>query len=55
MAEKAISLKFNQNSKWSDVKKLIKDDSRYEVLKSSTLREKLFEEFVMQQILITPG
>jgi transcription elongation regulator 1 len=42
-------------SKWNQIKDKIKEDPRYKALKSSKLRERLFEEFIMEEVLVTPG
>ena len=44
-----------EDSKWSQIKDKIKEDPRYKTLKSSKLRERLFEEFIMEEVLVTPG
>lgn len=45
----------NEASKWKDIKERIKKDQRYIMVKSSKVREKLFEEYMMERVLITPG
>ena len=45
----------NEHTKWHSVKDRLKEDSRYCLVKSSKLREKLFDDFIMNEILITPG
>ena len=55
LKQKLSSMKLDENTKWKEIKKLLKDDSRYRELKSSTMRENLFEEYLMDNILITPG
>ena len=55
MKQKLKGTILNEHTKWDDVKKLLKDDSRYHLIKSSKAREKLFDDFIMNEILITPG
>ena len=55
LKQKLSSLKLDDNTKWKEIKKLLRDDLRYKELKSSTMRENLFEEYLMDNILITPG
>jgi hypothetical protein len=45
----------NEHTKWDDVKGKLKDDDRYHLVKSSKQRQKLFDDFIMNEILITPG
>lgn len=40
---------------WKDIKSILKEDKRYEQLKSSSLKEKLFEEFMISEILTDVG
>lgn len=38
----------NEHTSWKNVKDILKKDKRYSDLKSSSLRERLFEEFIME-------
>lgn len=55
LREKLDKDKVNENTLWKNAKLLIKDDIRYQNLKSVSLREKLFEDYIMSEILTTPG
>jgi hypothetical protein len=55
MKQKLRGTILNDHIKWDDVKGKLKEDSRYALVKSSKLREKLFDDFIMNEILITPG
>jgi hypothetical protein len=45
----------NELTKWNDVKAVLHDDPRYSQLKSSSTKEKLFNEFILNEVLTTPG
>ena len=47
--------RLNENTTWREFKAKVNGDQRYTGLKSSSLREKLFEEYIMANILVTPG
>ena len=55
MKQKLRGTILNEHTKWDDVKSKLKEDSRYQLVKSSKLRERLFDDFIMSEILITPG
>jgi hypothetical protein len=55
MKQKLTGTILNEHTKWDTVKAKLKEDSRYALVKSSKLREKLFDDFIMTEILITPG
>ena len=55
MKQKLRGTILNEHTRWDDVKAKLKKDSRYALVKSSKLREKLFDDFIMNEILITPG
>jgi len=55
MKQKLRGMILNEHTKWDAVKDKLKEDSRYALVKSSKLREKLFDDFLMNDILITPG
>lgn len=55
LKEKAPQLKLSEHSKWIDVKNSLKDDYRFKNIKSSSMRERLFDEFIMSEVLVTPG
>jgi hypothetical protein len=45
----------NGDSNWKQAKKFAQGDRRYTALGSSSMREKLFEEFLMTNFLSSPG
>ena len=45
----------NEHTKWIDAKAVLHDDPRYSQLKSSSLKEKLFNDFILNEVLTTPG
>lgn len=53
--EKLDKAALNEYSRWKDVKKLLKDDFKYQALKSVTLRQRLFEDFLMTEVLKSAG
>jgi hypothetical protein len=50
-----VELELNERSQWKDVKNNIKDDQRYKLIKGSKNKKKLFDDFIMTNILKTPG
>jgi FF domain len=50
-----FGITLTENTQWKEVKAILKDEPRYLGLKSSSLKEKLFNEFILNEVLVTPG